>query len=225
MTTFALVHGAYGSGALWAPLAGELEARGHRAVAPDLPIGDREARFSDFARVVVDSIGTAGGDDVVVVGHSMGGATAALVADARPVRELVYLAALLPRPGAPLTEVFASEPSMMLPELPAAEVKGEDGLRHLPPDAAEQLLFHDAPDPARWAGGVRGQAVTPYFEPCPLDALPPGRYVVCREDRVVSPAWGREAAPRLLGRAAEELDGGHCPQVARPAELADLLGA
>jgi pimeloyl-ACP methyl ester carboxylesterase len=220
MTTFALVHGAYGSGALWGPLVAELQARGHRAVAPDLPIGDRDAGFTDFARVVREAAGEA--EDLVVVGHSMGGATAALVPDAR---EVVFLAALLPRPGAPLSEVFTSEPGMMLPELPAAEVKGPDGLRHLPPEAAERLLFHDVEDAARWTGALRGQAVTPYFEPCPLDALPAARYVVCREDRVVSPAWGREAAPRLLGRPAEELDGGHSPQLARPAALADLLGA
>ena len=48
MTTFALVHGAYGSGALWAPLAGELEARGHRALAPDLPIGDRAEKIRTY---------------------------------------------------------------------------------------------------------------------------------------------------------------------------------
>jgi pimeloyl-ACP methyl ester carboxylesterase len=224
MTTFALVHGAYGSGALWGPLVAELGARGHRTLAPDLPIGDPDAGFADYARVVAAALEGAG-EDVVVVGHSMGGVTAALVAAERPVRAVVYLAALLPRPRASLADVFRDEPAMMLPALPAAEVKGPDGLRHLPPQEAQELLFHDVAQPAAWVEGLRGQAVSPYFEPLPLDALPPGRYVVCRADRVVSPDWGRDAARRLLGAEAAELDGGHSPQLARPAALADLLGA
>jgi len=224
MTTFALVHGAYGSGALWAPLAGELEARGHRVVAPDLPVEDRDAAFSDYARVVEAALGATDGD-VMVVGHSMGGATAALVAAAKPEREVVYVAALLPRPGGRLADVFADE-SPILPALQAAEFRGEDGLRHVRPDLAADLLFQDAePADRALAHTLRGQAVTPYFEVCPLEALPSGRYVVCREDRIVSPDWGRDAARRLLGVDAVELGGGHSPAVTRPAELADLLGA
>jgi pimeloyl-ACP methyl ester carboxylesterase len=214
VTTFVLLHGAYGRGELFGPLVAELAARGHGAVAPDLPIEDRSAGFGDYADTVEGALsGTTG--DVHVVGHSLGGVTAALVADRTGAR-VTYLAALLPSPGRPLADVFADEP-MVLPEIPAAEMRGEDGLRRLPRAVADEVL-HPGLD-------LRGQSVSPYFEPCPLDALPPGRYVVCREDRVVSPAWGREAAPRLLGREALELDGGHLPQLTRPAELADLLVA
>jgi len=224
VSTWALIHGAYGFGGLWGGFAAELEGRGHRVVAPDLPVEDRDAAFSDYARVVEDAIGDAAGDDLVVVGHSMGGATAALVAAARGARA-VYVAALLPRPGARLVDVFAEE-APILPELQTAEYKGEDGLRRVRADAAPGLLFQDGtPEQQALAGGLRGQAVTPYFEACPLDALPPGPYVVCREDRIVSPDWGREAAPRLLGAPALEIDGGHSPAVTRPAELADLVGA
>jgi hypothetical protein len=38
VTTFALVHGAWHGGWAFGALAGELEARGHTAVAPDLPM-------------------------------------------------------------------------------------------------------------------------------------------------------------------------------------------
>jgi hypothetical protein len=75
----------------------------------------------------------------------------------------------------------------------------------------------------RHAGSLRGQAVAPYFEPCPLRELPDGPYVVCMSDRVVSPDWGRDAARRRLGREPVELDAGHNAHLTAPARVADLL--
>jgi hypothetical protein len=46
---------------------------------------------------------------------------------------------------------------------------------------------------------------------------------VCRDDRVVSPAWGRDVARRRLGTDPLELDGGHSPFLGRPSELAQLI--
>ena len=188
MTTFALLHGAYGSGEQWAPLVAELEARGHAAIAPDLPIEDRSATFADYAAVV--------GDCDHVVGHSMGGVTAALVAAARGV-PVTYVAAVIPRPGRPLTEVLAEA---IAPAVRASEIRGEDGLRYQP-------------------DGRRGQAVTPYFEAFPLDAVPPGPYVLCLRDEVVLPAYSRTAAPAEV----VELDCNHLPMQEAPAALAEVL--
>jgi pimeloyl-ACP methyl ester carboxylesterase len=210
VTTFAFVHGAYGCGAQFAPLAAELEARGHRAVAPDLPIEDRAATFPDYADAVLAALAEAGADgDVHVVGHSMGGVTAALVA-ARRSAPLTYLAALVPVPGEPLTGVLAEA---IAPEVAAAEVRGEDGLRRLPRAVADELMFPGI--------ALRGQAVAPYFDPFPLDAVPDGRYLLCTRDGVVAPAYGRRAAPGEL----VELDCGHVPQLELPAGLADVLVA
>ena len=43
MTTFALVHGAWHGAWCWEPVMAELERRGHRAVAVDLPCDDPAA--------------------------------------------------------------------------------------------------------------------------------------------------------------------------------------
>jgi pimeloyl-ACP methyl ester carboxylesterase len=51
----------------------------------------------------------------------------------------------------------------------------------------------------------------------------PCAYIVCRDDRVVLPDWQRRAARDVLGVEPIELDGGHEPMIARPAELASLL--
>lgn len=224
MTAFALLHGAYGSGSLFVPLVAELEARGHRAVAPDLPIDDPAAGFEAYADVVeaaLDAVSDGSGEHVV--GHSLGGVTAAYVA-ARRGAAVTYLAALLPAPLRPLAEVFREE-AMVRPEVAAAEVPGDGGLRHIPAEAALDVLFSDLDraTAVRFAGVLRGQAVAPYFEPCPLRELPDGPYVVCRDDRVVSPEWGRDAARRRLGREPIELDAGHFVHVTAPERVADLL--
>ena len=110
MTTFALIHGAWHGAWCWEPLVSELERRGHRAVAVDLPCDDPAATTMDNAQRVADSLAGDPSDDVVVVGHSLGGITAAVIPLLRPVRQVVFLCALMPRPGRSLGEVMGSEP-------------------------------------------------------------------------------------------------------------------
>lgn len=116
MTIFALVHGAWHGAWCWERVAPELKARGHRVVAVDLPCDDATATFETHADVVVRALEAAGGNDVVVIGHSLGGLTLPLVADRRPVRRLIYLCALVPIPGSSLAEQLEIEPDTLLPE-------------------------------------------------------------------------------------------------------------
>jgi hypothetical protein len=47
MATFGLVHGGFHGGWCWDRLIPELAARGHEAVAMDMPIDDADATLSD----------------------------------------------------------------------------------------------------------------------------------------------------------------------------------
>ena len=116
MTTYALVHGAWHGAWCWDHLAAELHRRGHHTVAVDLPDGDPAAGCASYAETVTAALGGAG-QDVVLVGHSLGGLTIPLVAAARPVRRLVFLSALLPQPGRSLDDQVAADPSMICPGL------------------------------------------------------------------------------------------------------------
>ena len=98
MTTFVLVHGAFGSAAELAPVMPELEALGHRAIAVDLPCTDPAATLDDYALTVVEAMAGIDGP-VVVVGHSAGGATISLVPGRTRVDRLVYATAFVPEPG------------------------------------------------------------------------------------------------------------------------------
>lgn len=243
MTLFCLVHGAYQGASSWDLLIPELEARGHKAVAMDLPIENPSATLSDFADAVIQALPKAE-DDIVLVGHSMAGTVIPIVASRRRVRKLVFLGALIPHPGTSTVDQFFDEmDSDMLKEvgykLPAASIidrfRSEPNmfnpaaLKDSPDDTlAMELLFHDCePDVARWAvSKLRVQkTMAPFFDVTPLQVFPDVEcaYIVCADDRTVSPAWSRYAARKRLGVDAIEVPGGHCPHISRPAQLASIL--
>ena len=97
MTTYVLIHGGGGSAWDWHLLVPELRARGHDAVAMDLPSEDPSAGLSEYADAVVEVVGERTG--LVVVAHSLGGFTAPLVCERVPVDQLVLVAAMVPSPG------------------------------------------------------------------------------------------------------------------------------
>ena len=231
MTTFALVHGAWHRGTCWDPTADRLRAAGHDVVAVDLPCESPAAGLVDYAGTVLEALASTAPDaDLVVVGHSLGGLTIPLVAAARPVRELVFLCAMVPMPGVALRDDVWGRPDAFATgwrERSAHQVAHEDGSSSWPDDAAMDVFYQDCePDLAAWAAGqLRRQAWTVAAEPHPLAAYPevPARAIVCTEDRVLDPdSCARHAADRLHASVVR-LGGGHSPMLAQPDALVDLL--
>jgi pimeloyl-ACP methyl ester carboxylesterase len=108
VATFGLVHGSWHGDWCWVRLERELDARGRRSVAVDLPIEDPDAGLSRHAELVADSLLGVDGD-VILVGHSMSGSIIPLVARHRPLRHLVFLCALVPEPGGSVTDRYTKE--------------------------------------------------------------------------------------------------------------------
>lgn len=77
--TFVLIPGAGIDPGAWRWTIAELEARGHRAVAPPLPLDDPDAGPSAHADAVVDAVRQLRGP-LVVAGQSLGAFPASLVA-------------------------------------------------------------------------------------------------------------------------------------------------
>jgi pimeloyl-ACP methyl ester carboxylesterase len=225
-TTFALIHGAWHGAWCWKPLAAELEGRGHRAVAVDLPCDDPAVTTVDNAEQVVAALGDA--DDVVVVGHSLGGIVAPVVAQLRPVRKVVLLAALVPRPGRSLSDVMRSEPECTTEEFnKAPRHVGDHGAVTWDPDVAAGLFFRACDsETAHWAAArLRPQVWTTSQEITPLKRWPDCEIVsiVCADDEVLAPDWSRRIARDVFGVEPVELPAGHSPMLSHPFELADVL--
>jgi pimeloyl-ACP methyl ester carboxylesterase len=207
MATFALIHGGGSSGWDWHLVVPELERRGHDAVAVDLPTEDPSAGWCEYADAVVAAV--AGREHVVVAAHSLGGFTAPLVAARRPVDLIVLVAAMIPAPGEHFDEWWRNAGHE------------ESGL--------DDVFYHDVP-PALEAEAKlhsREEKAKAWNEPWPLDAWPdtPTRYLLCRDDRLFTPAFARRHARDRLGIDADEMGGGHYIALARPRELAERLDA
>jgi pimeloyl-ACP methyl ester carboxylesterase len=205
-----LIHGGGGSAWDWHLVVPELRARGHDAVAVDLPCEDESAGWPGYVDVVLEALGDR--RDVVVVGHSLGGFTAPLVCDRSAADLLVLVAGMIPAPG----ELFADWWSNA----------GYESTGHEGDDA---VFYHDVPaalaEEAKWR--ERDETSKALGDPWPLEAWPDvtTRYLLCRDDRMFAPAWARRHARERLGIEADELDGGHYVTLSRPHDLAERLDA
>jgi pimeloyl-ACP methyl ester carboxylesterase len=207
VATFALIHGGGGSAWDWHLVAPALRARGHDAVAVDLPTEDESAGWREYAGAVVEAVGAR--RDVVSVGHSLGGFTAPLVCARIRVDLLVLVAGMVPAPGELFEDWWTN-------------TGYEDS-------DADDVFYHDVPpelaaEAKRRERGERSKALR---EPWPLERWPetPARYILCRGDRMFPAAFARRHARERLGVEPDEIDGGHYISLSRPLELADRLHA
>jgi pimeloyl-ACP methyl ester carboxylesterase len=209
VATFVLIHGGGGSAWDWHLVVPELRERGHDAIAVDLPSEDESAGWQKYVQVVVDALGER--HDVAVVGHSLGGFTAPLVAARVAADLLVLVAAMIPAPGELFADWWANT---------SYESTGYEG---------DELFYHDvSPELAEEAKRrERDETSKALGEPWPLEAWPdiPTRYLLCREDRMFPAAWARRHALERLGIEADDMDGGHYVSISRPRELAERLDA
>lgn len=207
MATFALIHGGGGSAWDWHLVVPELRKRGHEPVAVDLPCEDASAGWWEFADAVVLALGER--QNVIVVGHSLGGFTAPLVCARVPIDLLVLVAAMIPSPGELFDEWWANAGYV---------ASGYD-----------DVFYHDVPPglAAEAKRRERDEASKALREPWPLAAWPetPTRYLLCRDDRMFTARWARRHAHERLGIEADEMAGGHYDMLSRPYELAENLDA
>jgi pimeloyl-ACP methyl ester carboxylesterase len=226
MTTFGLVHGAYHGSWCWQQLTDVLEVRGHRVLTVDLPCEDPDAGASEYAEATVEAFSDAP-EDLVLVGHSLGGLTIPVVAARRPVSRMVFVSAMLPRPGRPHDDVMRDEPDMALPGPAGGSYVAADGSTRWYPDAAAALFFADCPPAvAAWAASrLRGQFWKITREVTPIRAWPdvPCSAVIGSRDLVINPAWSRRVTRRVLGVAPIEIECGHSPFICAPNLLADAI--
>jgi pimeloyl-ACP methyl ester carboxylesterase len=221
MATFGLVHGAWHGAWYWERLSLELTARGHTAVAMDLPCDDPGATFDRYADSVEAALGDA--TEPILVGHSLGGATLPFVARRRPVRLLVYLCGVVPATRE--TAGALDEPPDSTGIFKQLE-RDPEGCSYWPPGTAGALYPDLSAEDSAWAQarlrrqcrGIWG-SFTPFER---LDDLP-SVTVIGRRDMALPPEWSRWVAAKRLGVEPVEMDSGHFPMISDPSTLADLL--
>ncbi len=129
---FVLVQGGWHNRESWRPLMSELDGRGHASVAIGLPgagtdqgpldpavlgtepsavAGVTHAERTEAVVVAVREAAGKGNGEVIVVGHSGGGATVSAVAERVPdeLKAIVFLAAFMLPDGMPIGELMGHE--------------------------------------------------------------------------------------------------------------------
>lgn len=234
MATFVIVHGGWGGGWEWTPVARRLRARGHEVFTPTLTgLGEREhiraseVTLSDHMDDVEATILFEALDDVILCGHSYGGMVVTGVADRIPdrVRLLVHLDSFAPKDGESLHGLL---PEFHDALLAVAEERG-DGRAPIPEEflPSEEAIGEKA---ARYIERVRPQSAATMTEPVRLSGgvdHVPRAYVECTgyEHSIMGPFVARAQAEGWLYRELATEHDLHLFDPEGTAELLDDLAA
>lgn len=227
MTQFILVHGACHGAWCWNDVVPALTARGHSALAVDMPGrggGVAGLGLADHAQAILQAYeGRA-----VLVGHSAGGLSISAAAEAAPERvaRLIYVAALVPQDGDTVVGLMGG---LTGARAEVAFVRAADKLSYCFDTAAPgagAALYNGADRAAfdRALAQVDFEPTAPHRDPIRLsanfDAVAKSA-VICDADRIIPAADQARMAAGFADIA--HIDTGHSPFLSTPDELAEHL--
>jgi pimeloyl-ACP methyl ester carboxylesterase len=221
VTTFVLIPGAGGVAWYWHRVVPLLSAEGHRAVVVDLPGDDQHAGLPEYAEIARQAMAQSG--PVTVVGQSLGGFTAAAVSGDPGVSGLIFVNAMIPKPGetagAWWDNTGAGEARV------AAAVAGGYSTEF----DVDTYFLHDVPAEVAAAGAdeQRDESDAIFGSVCDF-AWPdvPITVIAGADDRFFPADFQRQVAHERLGVAPVVVPGGHLLALSNPEGLVrELLAA
>ena len=221
MSTFVLVPGAGGVAWYFSRLVPLLEQAGHEVIAIDLPGDDEGSGLPEYAQIVEAAVG--GRRGVVLVAQSLGGFSAAVVAQRVPLKAIVFLNAMIPNPGE-TAAAWWENTDWLIARIDAARLNG-----YSPEFDLETYFLHDV-DPGVAAEGEpyqRGESSTVFDVPCEFTTWPdvPIHVVAGADDRFFPVNFQQRVARERLGIEADVLPGGHLVALSQPKALSDYLAS
>ncbi len=234
MSIILLVHGAWVGGWSWEKVAPLLEQKGYEVKTPDLPgHGMDNTPLSDVnlqaytAKIsqVLDEFD----DQVILVGHSMGGIVISQVAEERPqkIKKLVYLAAYLLQNGQSTMEVFQEDKNSLLG--PSVIMSEDQSYATLKEEGITNVIYPDASDEdlVRIKKRIVPQATIPLATPINITeenyGSIPRVYIECTNDLVISPAAQKEMYNKMPCEKVLSLEASHTPNYGTPEKLVESL--
>ena len=218
-TSIVLVHGAFADGSSWNKVIPLLEAEGFTVTAVQNPLKSLSEDVATTKRVLDAQQG-----DVVLVGHSYGGAviTEAAAGNSK-VKALVYVAAFAPDAGetlGALGERFPAAP------LGTAVVPDSAGFLYIDRTKVADVFANDLPkeEAALLAATQKPLAAAIFGEPLKAAAWKsiPSWYVVSTQDKAINPDLERFMAKRMNAKT-KELKASHVSFISNPIEIAKVI--
>ena len=213
MTSYLLIHGAWHGAWCWEPVIERLPG----AVALDLPSNHVDgASFTDDVNAVRDALD--GMTDVVLCGHSYGGAVISEAGAHDNVRHLVFLTAFA-------LDVGETTIANASPQVPAVAMDTAIGIEDdhvvIDPAGAVAAFYADCEDPPV------DRLVPHTLRAFQIEAAAaawkdkPSTYVLCTQDQAIHPDRQRFFAGRCGGTI--ELEASHSPMLSMPDRVAEIL--
>jgi pimeloyl-ACP methyl ester carboxylesterase len=202
-----------------------LDMPGRRNKPGDL----REMTLADYVDSLVGDIESAGSQDLVIAGHSIGGMPLPGVVTklgAARVREMIFAAALLPPEG---TSIVDSSPWLSATMARRAAKKNVPG--KTPRWMARFVYLNGVPSHRRrfMAGKLYAESLRILTEKMSRRGMPndiPRTWILTRQDRALAPKVQRKYIEALGGvQTLIEIDTCHMVMVSEPERLAEILVA
>jgi pimeloyl-ACP methyl ester carboxylesterase len=202
-----------------------LDMPGRRNKPGDL----RELTLADYVDSLVGDIESAGSQDLVIAGHSIGGMPLPGVVTklgAARVREMIFAAALLPPEG---TSIVDSSPWLSATMARRAAKKNVPG--KTPRWMARFVYLNGVPSHRRrfMAGKLYAESLRILTEKMSRRGMPndiPRTWILTRQDRALAPKVQRKYIEALGGvQTLIEIDTCHMVMVSEPERLAEILVA
>jgi pimeloyl-ACP methyl ester carboxylesterase len=214
---YVLIPGAGGRAWYWHLVAPFLTARGHGAIAVELPADDDTCGLSAYAQEVVTASGSA--RDVVIVAASLGAFTAPLVVGPLQPRAVVLVNPMTPQPGE--TPGGWWDNTGVIPARTARAAR----LGYATIFDPHTYLFHDvSPEVLATVTPKGEQSQRPFRDACEFAGWPILPTVISgRDDRFFPLEFQVELAHTRLGVDPVVVPGGHLVALSKPDALAAAI--
>lgn len=213
-----LVHGAWGDGSHWSHIIPALHENGYKVRAVQNPL----TSLNDDVQRTMDLIDAQEGN-VLLVGHSYGGAVITKAGHHDKVVGLVYVAAFAPDKGESLGSLLAKRPTSgggsIAPDSKGfLWIKYGEFQREFCPDlgANEALVMSLSQKP------IHGQCFGDEMS-APAWKNKPVWYQVSNQDNMIHPETQMEMAERMKPRKTIHLDASHASMASKPEEVLQLI--
>jgi len=217
--TIIFVHGFWGGAAHWSKVVTELSHRGYGSLrAVELPLSSLAEDVERTRKMIAQVKG-----DVLLVGHSYGGAVITEVGNQANVVGLVYIAAFAPDSN----ESPGGITQQHLPEAAPNLEPDSDGYLWLKADKFHESFCQDLSKDEGFAMGVTQKApVASTFGDTistPAWKTKPSWYQISTQDRMIHPENQKVMSARLNAKKVISLDASHASLASHPKDISDLI--
>jgi pimeloyl-ACP methyl ester carboxylesterase len=233
--TVVLVHGAWQGAFAWAPVMSKLQQQGYTVASVELPAhGDDQTAatgltLTSYRDKVLGVVQAQSASQVILVGHSLGGAVISEVAEAAPTKiaKLVYVAGFLPVNQQSSLDLAQQDAQSLLG--PALSFSPDGSLAIVKQSQLANIFCQDgtAAVQQQVVAKYRDEPAAPIAEKVTLSAANYGRvpkyYVRTLQDHVISPALQDLMLRATPVQKEYRIDSGHTPHLTRPDELSTML--